>query len=222
MTIPREEEARKMGEALQKMTIPMEEEARKIGEALQKMTIPVEDARKMGEALQRMTIPVEEARKIGEALEKITTPIEETRKTVESLRGLAARAEEIRSTAEIARGALRKSQLSGEGVFRLHDTYGLRPDFVADILRDYGFDIDRAGYEAEMQKQRERARASWKGAEKKVASPVFLKLAEGGKTDFDGYTQTTSADCRIMALVQKGELLDEVNPGSEVEIVLDI
>jgi len=72
-----------------------------------------------------------------------------------------------------------------------------------------------------MAKQRERARASWKGAEKKVALPVFLKLAEDGKTVFDGYTQTTSADCRIMALVQKGELLSEVGPGSEVEIVLD-
>jgi alanyl-tRNA synthetase len=109
----------------------------------------------------------------------------------------------------------------GEALFMLHDTFGLRPDFVRDVVKNYGLDVDLEGYEAEMQKQRERARASWKGAEKKVASPVFLKLAEDGKTVFDGYTQTTSADCRIMALVQKGELLSEVNPGDEVEIVLD-
>src|SRR5271157_1052448 len=227
MTIPMEEEARKMGEALQKMTIPMEEEARKIGEALQKMTIPVEDARKMGEALQRMTIPVEEARKIGEALEKITTPIEETRKTVESLRGLAARAEEIRSTAEIARGALRKSQLSGEGVFRLHDTYGLRPDFVADILRDYGFDIDRAGYEAEMQKQRERARASWKAIEKSLALPVYVELAKRHNTQFLGYSTTEADDCAVVQMSPRGEdkTVQEITSGMagpiEWEIVLD-
>jgi alanyl-tRNA synthetase len=109
----------------------------------------------------------------------------------------------------------------GPELFKLHDTFGLRPDFVEDIVKNYGLTIDRAGYEAEMQKQRGRARASWKGAEKKAASPVFLKLAEEGKTAFDGYTQTTSANCRIMALVQKGELQSEVNPGSEVEIVLD-
>src|SRR5208283_1293009 len=73
----------------------------------------------------------------------------------------------------------------------------------------------------EMRKQRERARASWKAAEKKSASPVFLKLAEDGKTVFDGYAQMTSPDCRIMALVVKGEILSEVKSGSELEIVLD-
>ena len=106
-------------------------------------------------------------------------------------------------------------------LFRLHDTFGLRPDFVEDVVKNYRLYVDRAGYEAEMQLQRERARASWKGAEKKVALPVFSKLAEDGKTVFDGYTQTTSTDCRIMALIEKGEPVSEVKPGSEVEIVLD-
>ncbi|MFZ0961830.1 MAG: alanine--tRNA ligase [Terriglobia bacterium] len=111
--------------------------------------------------------------------------------------------------------------VKGKDLFRLHDTFGLRPEFVEDIVKNYGLAIDRENYEAEMQKQRERARASWKGAEKKVALPVFSKLAEDGKTVFDGYTQTTSDDCRIMALVQNGEPVSEVKPGSEVEIVLD-
>jgi len=109
----------------------------------------------------------------------------------------------------------------GDVVFKLHDTFGLRPDFVQDIVKIYRINIDLKGYENEMMIQRNRARASWKGAEKKSASPVFLKLAEDGKTVFDGYTQTTSADCRVVALVQKGEILTEVNTGDEVEIVLD-
>jgi alanyl-tRNA synthetase len=111
--------------------------------------------------------------------------------------------------------------ISGASAFSLHDTFGLRLDFVEDIVKNYGLTVDRAGYEAEMQKQRARARASWKGAEKKIASPVFLKLAEDGKTVFDGYQQTISSDCRILALVVKGELQTAVKPGSEVEIVLD-
>jgi alanyl-tRNA synthetase len=111
--------------------------------------------------------------------------------------------------------------IPGEDLFQLHDTFGLRPDFVEDVVKNYGLTVDRAGYEAEMQKQRERARASWKGAEKKAASPVFLKLAEDGKTVFDGYTQMTSHNCRIMALVVKGELLSEVGSGTELDIVLD-
>src|SRR5208337_2641281 len=111
--------------------------------------------------------------------------------------------------------------LPGKDLFKLHDTFGLRPDFVEDIVRTQGGSVDRTGYEVKMQQQRERARASWKGVEKKTASAVFLKLAEDGKTLFDGYTQTTSTNCRVVALIVKGESVTEVKPGSEVEIVLD-
>jgi alanyl-tRNA synthetase len=98
----------------------------------------------------------------------------------------------------------RLGRIPGEEVFKLHDTFGLRPDFVEDIVNNYGLEIEREGYEAEMQKQRERAQASWKAAEKKAASPIFTELAEGRRTTFDGYSQTTSTDCRIVALVVGG------------------
>jgi alanyl-tRNA synthetase len=111
--------------------------------------------------------------------------------------------------------------IPGDQLFRLHDTFGLRPDFVRDIAKNYGLDVDMNGYEAEMQKQRERARASWKGAEKKVALPVYRELVEKHRTIFDGYTDTYSPDCRIVALVVKGEPVNEVKPGDEVEVVLD-
>ncbi len=122
--------------------------------------------------------------------------------------------------------------LSGEELFKLHDTFGLRPEFVEDIVRSRGGSVDRAGYEAEMQKQRERARASWKAVEKKIASPVFLKLAETGKTVFDGYAQTTSTNCRVLALItsrggsrtaptEPAASVESVGPGEQVEIVLD-
>jgi alanyl-tRNA synthetase len=93
--------------------------------------------------------------------------------------------------------------VAGNDLFMMHDTFGLRPDFVRDVIKSISpqLDVDMQGYEAEMQKQRERARASWKGVEKKAAAPVFLKLAEERKTVFDGYARTTSTDCRILALV---------------------
>jgi|SRR5579862_825711 len=114
-----------------------------------------------------------------------------------------------------------KGWLDGAEVFRLHDTFGLRPDFVQDMLKNQGLAVDWAGYEAEMEKQRERARASWKGAEKKVAQPIYQQLGEKQKTEFDGYMQTTSPHCKIVALVQKGQAVTEAKPGDEVEIVLD-
>ncbi len=94
--------------------------------------------------------------------------------------------------------------LAGGWLFKLHDTYGLRPDFVEGLLRDYRVAVDWPDYLAEMKKQRERARASWKAVEKKIASPAFLKLAEAGKTVFDGYAQTTSTNCRVLALITSG------------------
>jgi len=115
----------------------------------------------------------------------------------------------------------RTAWIPGNELFTLHDTFGLRPDFVEDIVKNYGLTVDRGGYEREMLHQRERARASWKGAEKKVASPVYQQLAEKHQTAFYGYTETETHDCRIVGLVVKGESVNEVAPGTEVEIILD-
>jgi alanyl-tRNA synthetase len=126
--------------------------------------------------------------------------------------------------------------IGGDQLFRLHDTFGLRPEFVADVVKSLGasgVNIDWKGYEAEMQKQRERARASWKAVEKKIASPVFLKLAEVGKTIFDGYAQTTSTNCRVLAVIASKDgsrtaptqpeatSVEAVGAREQVEIVLD-
>jgi alanyl-tRNA synthetase len=110
--------------------------------------------------------------------------------------------------------------LRGGEIFKLHDTFGLRPEFVEDVLKNYGVSLDTQGYLAEMEKQRERARASWKGAEKQAASSAFLELGEKQKTVFDGYAQTTSCDCRVVALVQNGQAVREVKAGEDLEIVL--
>jgi len=70
------------------------------------------------------------------------------------------------------------SKLTGTTVpgavsFKLYDTYGLALDEQEDIARERGVAIDRAGFEAEMRHQRERARASWKGGEKGAVAPVY-------------------------------------------------
>ncbi len=50
--------------------------------------------------------------------------------------------------------------VDGATVFKLHDTYGFPPDLTADVLREKGLSADMAGYEREMDAQRERARAA--------------------------------------------------------------
>jgi alanyl-tRNA synthetase len=133
--------------------------------------------------------------------------------------------------------------IRGAHLFKLHDTYGLRPDFVEDIVRNYGVradvfgmapsekvdrfgprwpEVDRAGYEAEMQKQRERARASWIAVGKPTAMAAYLEYALlNPRTKFDGYEQTTSNECKLLALLDGGRSVGKVEAGAQVEIVLD-
>ena len=78
-------------------------------------------------------------------------------------------------------------RIEGEEAFRLYDTFGLSLDFMQDMARDQGHQLDIAGFERAMQEQRTRARASWKGGSKEAANPAYAKLAETFKTEPDFY-----------------------------------
>jgi alanyl-tRNA synthetase len=106
----------------------------------------------------------------------------------------------------------------GDQAFKLYDTFGLPFDFIMDACRDAGIALDVEGFERAMEAQRERARASWKGGSKQTAAPVYRDLK---KTVFEGYRQTESEDCEVLALVKNGQGVKLLNPGEEGEVVLD-
>jgi alanyl-tRNA synthetase len=109
----------------------------------------------------------------------------------------------------------------GESAFRLYDTFGLPADFIQDTLRDLGVRFDQTGFDSAMQEQRERARASWKGAHKEAANPAYAKLAETFRTEPDFYFGTSARDLRIEAIITPKGLANELPAGAEGEIVLD-
>ncbi|MGH9791952.1 MAG: alanine--tRNA ligase-related protein, partial [Candidatus Acidiferrales bacterium] len=110
----------------------------------------------------------------------------------------------------------------GDKAFKLYDTYGLPRDFIEVVCGDAGLRVDWATFEEAMQEQRERAKASWKGAAKEAASPVYAKLADTFRTEPDFYYCTETRDCHIEAIVTKdGHKVNEVKPGTEAEVVLD-
>jgi alanyl-tRNA synthetase len=111
-----------------------------------------------------------------------------------------------------------QAQYSGEKAFKLYDTFGLPLDFIMDACRDQGIVLDVVGFERAMHEQRERARASWKGGSKQAASPVFSRL---DKTVFEGYRQTESRGCEVLAIVKDGQGVQALNPGEQGEVVLD-
>ncbi|HEU0119187.1 MAG TPA: alanine--tRNA ligase [Bryobacteraceae bacterium] len=112
--------------------------------------------------------------------------------------------------------------LPAAAAFKLYDTYGLAPDEQEDMAREFGLSIDTDGFEAEMDKQRERARASWKGAEKAQVAPVYQQMqSKFGRTKFTGYDNVTQEGSKVLALLVEQKEVDEVAPGTEAEVVLD-
>lgn len=107
---------------------------------------------------------------------------------------------------------------TGASAFKLYDTFGLPRDFIEDACRDAGISFDAEGFDRAMGEQRERARASWKGAMKEAASPVFRELK---KTAFEGYTRAESSGCEVLAIIRDGQGIKELRPGEEGEVVLD-
>ena len=116
--------------------------------------------------------------------------------------------------------SLSDSVLPGAVAFKLYDTYGLALDEQEDMARERGLVIDHQGFEREMDEQRRRARASWKGAEKGTVAPAYQALLEKGRTRFVGYEHLTT-HARVIGLLVGQLPVDSIEPGTRAELVLD-
>ncbi|MFN2100377.1 alanine--tRNA ligase [Altererythrobacter sp. MF3-039] len=110
-------------------------------------------------------------------------------------------------------------KLDGETAFQLYDTYGFPYDLTEDALRSRGLDVDRAGFDAAMEKQKAAARAAWKGSGEAADSEVWFDIAEReGATEFTGYT-STSGEGTVVALVRDGAEIASASEGETVTIL---
>jgi alanyl-tRNA synthetase len=105
-----------------------------------------------------------------------------------------------------------------DDTYWLTDRFGLPRDFVEDAYRDAGLPFDDQTYEAGLEEQRSRARASWKGAAKQTANPAYQQLP---KSVFEGYRQTRSNDCEVLAIIKNGQGARELTAGESGEVILD-
>jgi alanyl-tRNA synthetase len=108
-----------------------------------------------------------------------------------------------------------KTQIPGDVVFKLYDTYGFPLDIVNDLSEKRGFCVDEAGFRTCMTAQKERAKAAWKGSgETDVAARFALLLEEGLHSSFTGYEHLRE-DSRIIALLNaEGERVDRLAAGA--------
>jgi alanyl-tRNA synthetase len=117
----------------------------------------------------------------------------------------------------------RKKKLPGEKAFQLHDTYGFPIDLTMEIAAEAGLGVDEKRFRELMAQQRQRAKAD--AAARKTGhadlSSYRAILDAGGPVDFTGYTET-ARESRVRGLLdRRGEPVEVVGEGDEVEVVLD-
>jgi alanyl-tRNA synthetase len=112
-------------------------------------------------------------------------------------------------------------QIPGEELFKLYDTYGFPLDLAEEIVRDRGLALDLDGFERAMDRQRELARAAWKGSGEERVKPLYPTLAERlGSTHFLGY-DAVEAQGKVLAILQHDQMVEMAEEGAEVEIIVD-
>jgi alanyl-tRNA synthetase len=126
-------------------------------------------------------------------------------------------AETLENGMRVLEGALTREDrmLDGETVFQLYDTFGFPVDLTADIARERGVRVDYAGFEAAMERQRDRARAA-----SKFTAAAAVEYS-GAATEFHGY-DTLALEAKVVALYSReGVQAQEIGGGEAAIVVLD-
>ena len=150
----------------------------------------------------------------AENLIEETLKLEETRfrKTLE--RGLTILDEK---SASLKKGDM----FDGETAFTLYDTYGFPLDLTQDALRNRGIGVDLASFTDAMDRQKAKARESWKGSGEAQSEAVWFPIREQhGPTEFLGY-DTDNSEGVVQAIVRGDPLVNELKPGEGGQVIFN-
>jgi alanyl-tRNA synthetase len=133
----------------------------------------------------------------------------------------------------------------GHVAFYFTSTHGAPRDFIEDFLRDNDFEFDWRGYDDALAKDQALSRASWKGAAKQTANPEYQRLFLANNpnapskehpyglayvpdderprrnSEFEGYGQTRSEGCEVLAIIHNGQGVQQLSAGEAGEVILD-
>jgi alanyl-tRNA synthetase len=111
-----------------------------------------------------------------------------------------------------------KSQIDGAEVFRLYDTYGFPVDLTEEYVQEKGLEIDREGFEREMEGQRERARAArQESGSMQVQDEILGQITN--ESQFVGYDHL-KVEAKVEVILAEKELRESVAAGSSAQVIL--
>ena len=112
-----------------------------------------------------------------------------------------------------------RTSLSGEETFKLYDTFGFPLDLSLELAQEQGLSIDEAGFLAELEKQKEKARSSWKGDvgrdERKVYEKLKKRHVVGRSHETDHLDET-----EVIFIVKDGRESSGLKAGEKGQVVL--
>ena len=150
----------------------------------------------------------------AEALIGETLKLEETRFKQTLARGLKLLDQ---ATAGLGHG----EALPGEVAFQLYDTFGFPLDLTQDALRRDGRDVDTAGFDTAMERQRAEARKAWAGSGDEATDRVWFEIREqAGASEFLGYEMET-AEGVVLAMVQNGAQVSNIEVSADGSLVVN-
>ena len=113
-----------------------------------------------------------------------------------------------------------KTVLDGEKVFKLYDTFGFPLELTQEILEEHGFSADEIGFNANMEHQRETARAARKSQADEGWADSSANFDIEGSSEFTGYDKTQDVS-KVTTIIFENSSVPEINAGDTAIVILD-
>jgi len=109
--------------------------------------------------------------------------------------------------------------IPGEKVFKLYDTFGFPLDLCQELAKENNLEVDEAGFQRELENQKERARQSWEGETRAKEKSIYNPYRQF-KVNAVFYEKDRLEETEVLAIIRAGQGVEQLKEGEEGEIIL--
>ncbi|WP_283678628.1 alanine--tRNA ligase [Lentilactobacillus sp. Marseille-Q4993] len=112
-----------------------------------------------------------------------------------------------------------KKEIDGATAFKLYDTYGFPLELTQEQTVEYGLSVDKSGFDAEMQKQKDRARNARSDAKSMgVQRDLLIEIKDD--SEYVGYDTLDVEDAQVVDIIENEQLVDKTKTDT-AELIFD-
>ncbi|MCR4409197.1 MAG: alanine--tRNA ligase [Candidatus Saccharicenans sp.] len=111
--------------------------------------------------------------------------------------------------------------IPGDRVFKLYDTFGFPLDLCQELAREKNLEVDEAGFQKELEIQKDRARQSWEGEARFREKSVYQNY-QHLKIEPVFYDRVEVAETEVLAIIKNGLAVDSLKEGESGEVILSV